>query len=152
MLENEMVPKAQVMNVIQPEPQPSAEGHIQAYGGEMLTWAREGAVTGLAIGAVAGVGAYLFIMADFVLIPAFDILRVNAPVLFGMIIILLSAGVGAAAGTVVGIGTPRFNPHPSQGWVRSWKTFILRRKNHDKYIYVPEFKPIKETSHISRED
>ena len=123
-----------------PVPEPSTEGHIQAYGGEMRTWIVQGAATGLAIGAVVGIGLYFAVMTGMIFIPLLDGLRVSSPVLFAVAVLFLSSIVGAAGGAVIGLGTPRFNPHPQQGWVAQWSTFILRRKNRDKFIYVPQFK------------
>lgn len=130
-----------------PSRQPSDQGHIQSYGGEMLTWAVEGSLTGMAIGAVVGTGLYLTILFDLVAIAPLEPLELNYPIVFAIVVVVLSTLVGAAAGAAVGIGTPKFNPHPQQGWVRSWKTFVSRRANKDQSIYYPEFKNAEIEAH-----
>jgi len=136
MVETDFDKKIVEDGVVQPLPEPSTSGHVKSYGGEMRTWAPQGALTGAVIGFIIGCTLYLLVSR----MAAFDEVRMNAPIVLPTVILLLATLVGAGGGAVVGIGTPRFNPHPAQGWVKDWQTFILRRQNHQKYIYVPRFK------------
>jgi len=123
-----------------PVPEPSVEGHVQSYGSEMLTRAPEGAIVGLVLGSVVGVFTYLVISVGHLSVPGLDLLRADNPLVFLILVLFVSGFLGAAFGAVVGIGTPKIKPHPDQGWVRGWKTFILKVKNKEKHVYMPEFK------------
>lgn len=125
-----------------PRPAISYKGHIKSLGGEMRSWVREGAITGALIGFVVGFGLYVSIYAGWVSIPLLDQLQLTSPFLFFLTVLFLSTVVGTGGGAVVGIGTPKVNPHPQQGWVAEWKTFLIssRQNQKDKEAYFPIMK------------
>jgi hypothetical protein len=86
-------------------------------GGETNTWAWRGGYIGASLGFIVGliVALYQWINRD-VAIPGTDSIvtaTMSTPVLF--LIPFIGLFLGAFAGVLVGIGTPKFKPRPEQG-------------------------------------
>ena len=117
----------------------SSEGHVNSLGGEMKTWVIEGAFVGGIVGFLAALGAYFALVAHAFTIPGIENLQVNHPVIM-MFLTVLGFCVGAGAGAVIGVGTPKFNPEPEQGWVKRWETIFLFRNGKETKFYFPILK------------
>lgn len=122
-----------------PKNPPSTPGHLNSFGGEMLTRVPEGAVTGALIGLIIGVAFFVTISTGTVVIPGAELVMNNRTLLF--IAVLIAGIVGAFAGALVGIGIPKHNPTPEQGLVKRWKTIFRRSSDSDEeVIFVPDQK------------
>lgn len=85
-------------------------------GGETNTWARRGGYIGASLGFIVGlIIALLRWTNPEVSTPGTNTVAsaMSGPVLF--LIPFIGLLVGAFAGVLVGIGTPKFNPRPEQG-------------------------------------
>ncbi|MEK6773973.1 MAG: hypothetical protein AABY64_08530 [Bdellovibrionota bacterium] len=88
---------------------------IKNFGEDMLTWIIEGSMIGLLVGLIVGLAFYVMIGFGYIFIKELEYFRSQSPIFFFCLFFLSSALFGAAAGALVGIGVPKFNPHPQQG-------------------------------------
>lgn len=95
---------------------------------ETLTWAREGSLLGAAIGVAMGLTLYLMLSDDLIDLPGVEKINIQGPFTFLFLTLVASAIYGAIAGALIGIGTPKFNPHPQQGLPERSKRSLLNRR------------------------
>lgn len=97
---------------------------------ETLTWAKEGALLGAAIGIALGLTLYLLLSYELIDLPGVEKINTQGPFLFLFMALLAGAIYGAIAGALIGIGTPKFNPHPQQGLPERPKRPLLNRRKY----------------------
>lgn len=86
--------------------------------GETSSMASPLAVAGSSIGIVACLIASVFLNMNYELNSRFRFILFLIPLFF--------AFFGAISGTIIGIGTPKRNTDPVQGWLVSWRRFAHR--------------------------
>lgn len=91
---------------------------IRSFGGEMLTFIGPGATIGVLIGLIAGIILSLLVNYGYIGMQSFERLRAQGGFAVFLFFVVLMGFFGGFAGTLVGIGTPKFNPHPQQGLKR----------------------------------
>lgn len=93
--------------------------------GETNSMALPFSIAGSSVGVIVGIVASIFLTTNYELNSRFKFLLFLIPLFFVFF--------GALAGTFVGIGTPRRNRNPKQGWWVSLRRFYSRR-NFDKKL------------------
>jgi hypothetical protein len=83
--------------------------------GEMLTWLGSGSRCGLVLGFFLGLLGSIAIFFGMPTMDGLDRFRAAMPFAIYLILPILFGWIGAMAGAVIGIGTPKFNPAPQQG-------------------------------------
>jgi hypothetical protein len=83
--------------------------------GEMLTWLGSGSQCGLGLGIFLGLLGSIAIFFGMPTLDGLDRFRASMPFAIYLILPILFGWIGAMAGAVIGIGTPKFNPDPHQG-------------------------------------
>ncbi len=87
---------------------------FENYNGETKTRASEGAIIGSIVGMLMGLFFCAMIYRSYVATGAY--------MLFLCTLTLIgSIAAFTFAGMLVGIGVPRFNPNPTQGWLNRWR-------------------------------
>lgn len=115
----------------------STPTHIESLGGETRTHIVEGGLIGAGVGILSG--ALIAVMVTQGKWPVLNLEGLSTPLVY----LLFIAGAVlccASAGAVVGVGVPKFNPHPDQGPIKSWRSVVRRKDGHREVIYVPEEK------------
>lgn len=102
---------------------------FENYNGETKTRASEGAVIGSIIGLLMG---FLFCTMIY---RSYSSAAVYLLFLF-VLTILASMAAFTFAGMLVGIGVPRFNPNPSQGWLNRWRQVMRSRRTYARRTEV----------------
>lgn len=125
-------------NSLKSNPFVSTTSHIVTDGGETLTKAPEGAVIGFFVGIAVGLFFGLLVISGIFEGLSLDSLSVGEKISIVVGSMLGGAAVGALAGVLVGIGTPKFNPHPQQGRFRSWRTILNRNQDRTRKVFIPE--------------
>jgi hypothetical protein len=107
--------------------------NIRGSGGEMLTWMKPGLFLGATIGLMVGVIVFLIIRnGSFLSLNIANQPIQNVITLF-IFIVAFSGVFGGFAGTLIGIGMPKFNPYPHQGLYRRRRDRFKILNNGDSY-------------------
>ncbi len=114
----------------------STPGEIKSMGGEVKTNMPQGTLIGGFFGLLLG-GMFSFLFSTRTIwIPGLE--RIPG-VLMVIFVIGFCTVFFAAAGTLIGIGVPKFNPLPEQGKVKRWSRMVLvRQGKQEKVVYTPE--------------
>jgi MFS family permease len=97
---------------------------VKNYGEETSSYSKIGALIGAVCGLVLG-----GLIVAFFRIPNFADIENHLPPLFILALVpLFIAAIGAGAGILVGIGTPKFKEKPVQGRLRFWNLKLLKKK------------------------
>lgn len=114
----------------------STPGEIKSMGGEVKTNMPQGTLIGGFFGLLLGITLCFLFSTGTVWIPGLE--RLPGAFMFVFVIGFCTLFF-AAAGTLIGIGVPKFNPRPEQGMVKKWsRTVLLNKGKQEKIVYTPE--------------
>ena len=108
---------------------------FENYNGETKTRAGEGAIIGAITGLIMGVVFCVMIYRSYMTTGAY-LLFLFALTLFG------SVASFTFAGMLVGIGVPRFNPNPTQGWLNRWRQVMRLNRAYTRRTDVGQMNPV----------
>jgi len=94
---------------------PKLNVELKSFDGEMLTWIREGALIGAVGGMIIGLILYVMLAFGYLPIQGLESLRFQGSMILFFLVMFASTVFGGSAGALVGIGTPKHNPHQHQG-------------------------------------
>lgn len=95
---------------------------FENYNGETKTRASEGAIVGSITGLIMGIFFCVMIYQSYAASGAY-LLFIFMLTIFGSVAAFTFAGI------LVGIGIPRFNPNPSQGWLNRWRQVMRTNRS-----------------------
>lgn len=116
---------------------------FENYNGETRTRASEGAIIGSIVGMLIGLFFCVMIYRSYMATGAYML------VLFALTLVG-SIAAFTFAGMLVGIGVPRFNPNPSQGWLNRWGQVMRGNRSHARRTDVGRLnRAVRKTSSIT---